>query len=99
MTAAERTVFACPVPWCRGDVAEHGGDGAAPDTWLHASDDLPIGGPLRVQRWREGGGADQWAIHSGQYAGVLESDDAEALALALERAALSLRGYAAQHAG
>ena len=43
-----RRRIACPVPWCDGRWLDHGGDGCAPDEWLHTDGgiDLPHGASL-----------------------------------------------------
>lgn len=87
-----RPRFACPVPWCAGDVEDHGGDGAMPDSWLHSSDPLTLSGPLWANVWSTGSGPMRWAVNVGTYGVVTDdAEDAEAVALMLEDAARQLR--------
>lgn len=32
----------CPLPWCTGQIESHGGDGSAPDEWLHQAEPIPL---------------------------------------------------------
>lgn len=89
----ERARFACPVPWCAGDVEEHGGDGAMPSDWLHQGEPVLLSDELWAQRWKTGTEAERWQINCGRYGSFGESESAEALATILERAARILRSH------
>lgn len=53
----------CPVPWCDGRWLQHGGDGAAPDDWVHDEEyatTLPHGAHL--SRSQVGAGPIEWSL-------------------------------------
>lgn len=52
----------CPIPWCAGDSATHGDDGAPPELWMHGDDgtDLPHG--ARLYRYQGGTGAPEYEL-------------------------------------
>jgi len=88
-----RPRFACPLPWCSGDVEEHGGDGGVPSDWLHQSEPIQLGEELWAQRWQTGADAERWQLYCGRYGSFGESSSAGALATILETAARALRNY------
>lgn len=93
--SALRERFECPIPWCAGDVEEHGGDGTLPHEWLHSSDSLPLSGVLWANIWCTGSGPVRWAVYVGNYGAVVDdAGDVEEVATLLEDAAHQLRALA-----
>lgn len=84
--------FECPIPWCAGEVWEHGGDGSEPGDWLHSSADLDLNASMWAQVWSVGADAPRWGVHAARE-GYIEAEDAESLASMLEAAALALRAH------
>lgn len=90
-----RPQFDCPLAWCAGDVAEHGGDGALPENWFHSSLPIPLSGPLWATRWATGGEESRWSVNVGSY-GAIDDDVRclETVAALLEESARNIRALA-----
>lgn len=55
----------CPVEWCSGRWIEHGGDGAAPDEWVHSDDrGVELGCGATLLRDQLGAGPVTWMLHA-----------------------------------
>lgn len=97
--SATRAQFDCPVPWCVGDVWEHGGDGLSePEDWMHSSEVVPLSETLRAVLNRAGSGPASWYVYvtGPDQAVSTAAPDAEQVALMLEDAARRLREAAQQ---
>lgn len=91
--------FDCPVPWCCGNIWEHGGDGlSGPENWLHSSEAVPLSETLRAVLTRAGSGPASWHVYvtGPDQAVSVDAPDAEQVALTLEDAARRLRAVAQQ---
>ncbi|SIT73590.1 hypothetical protein SAMN05880545_1244 [Microbacterium sp. RU33B] len=90
--------FSCPVDWCAGDWHEHGGNGAAPDEWVHAGGALiELNDGAALSRWSVGSASVTWTLlvqHEGQTVAVADSDSLRDIAIQLRAIADGCEGVA-----
>lgn len=68
----------CPIDWCAGYLADHGGLGDAPEVWLHGAEAVTLGDGIMLYENQLGAGTIYYELFLGDES--IRADSAVALA-------------------